>query len=230
MLAEIAATLSAVPDGARRRDFTEAIVEQNCLSKPTAATRALTNQRLGELYALDPEVALFRILRRLWAVDERGRPLFALLVALARDPLLAATAPTVVSLSPGEELTRVPMRFALREAVGFRLNDATLDKVVRNAASSWAQSGHLAGRTFKKRQRVQATPAAAALAMFLAYNTGFRGESILTSGWIASLDCQPAHARALALEAKRLGFIDVLAAGNVMDINFDRLDPWKGAR
>ena len=110
MLAELAAVLAATGKDATRSDYASAIVEANCLFKPTAATRRLTNQRLGELYALDPNVPVFRILRRLWSVDESGRPLLALLAALARDPLLLATATAVIPLPAGSEFQRGPMR------------------------------------------------------------------------------------------------------------------------
>ena len=60
----------------------------------------------------------------------------------------------VNDLFPNAELSREAVRDALAGAVGGRLNEATVGKVVRNAASSWAQSGHLAGRTFKRRTRV----------------------------------------------------------------------------
>ena len=57
---------------ASRADYVAAIVEHNCLGKPTSATRVLSAQRLSELYALDPDVPLFRIMRNLWRLDERG--------------------------------------------------------------------------------------------------------------------------------------------------------------
>ena len=173
---------------------------------------------------------LFRIMRSLWRLDERGQPLLALLVALARDPLLAATASAVIPLRAGEEFARGPMRQALRDAVGSRLNDATLDKVARNAASSWSQAGHLTGRTFKVRRLVQPTFATVALAMLLAYTCGSRGEALLDSDWLKAIDCQPSQARALAIDAKRHGLIDLRMAGEVIDVDFDRMDPWKVRR
>ena len=118
MLDELRATLADAPADAPRAAYVAAIVEHNCLGKPTSATRVLSAQRLSELYALDPDVPLFRIMRNLWRLDERGQPLLALLVALARDPLLAATAPAVIPLRAGEEFARGPMRQALRDAVG----------------------------------------------------------------------------------------------------------------
>lgn len=230
MLEELRATLADTPADARRNAYVEAIVGHNCLGKPTSATRVLSAQRLSELYALDPDVPLFRVMRNLWQLDDRGQPLLALLVALARDPLLAATAPAVMPLKAGEEFARGPMRQALREAVGIRLNDDTLDKVARNAASSWSQAGHLTGRTFKVRRLVQPTFATVALAMLLAYTCGSRGEALLDSDWLKAIDCQPSQARALAIDAKRHGLIDLRMAGEVIDVDFDRMDPWKVRR
>jgi len=140
MLAELADLLAAVAPGADRDAYAKAIIDENVLGKATIATRRLTYQRLRELYGLDPRLPLFRVLRRLWAADEAGRPLLAILCALARDPLLRATAPAVLELPVGAELVRGLFLDAIRKTVGSRLNDAVLDKVARNAASSWSQS------------------------------------------------------------------------------------------
>ena len=156
MLAELTDLLDALPPAASRQDYFAAATEANLLGKSTAATRRLTDQRLGELYGLDPGLTLFRVMRRLWPADPAGRPLLALLCALARDPLLRATAAPVLTLTPGAELVRATFLDALRVVVGSRLNDNVLDKVARNAASSWSQSGHLSGRMRKIRQRVSA--------------------------------------------------------------------------
>lgn len=228
MLDELTAVLSAAPDGASRADYAVAIIEGNCLGKATTATRRLTNQRLGELYGLDPRMPLFRVFRRLWSIHAHGRPLLALQCAIARDPLLAATVAPVLALAPGSDLQRDGLRAALREAVDDRLNDATLDKVIRNVASSWKQAGHLVGRTFKKRSLVQATPASIAFGLYLGHAVGFRGASLFATGWVSLLDCTPVAARDLAIEAKRIGLIDLRIAGDVVDLALDRLDPAEG--
>lgn len=225
MFDDLSSVLAATDPSAARADYGSAIIEANCLGKPTVSTRRLSSQRLAELYALDPAIQLFRVFRRLWDLDREGRRLLALLCALARDPLLAATASPVISLTPGAEFLREPTKQAVRQLVGERLNDAILDKVVRNAASSWTQSGHLEGRTFKKRRTVRATAANAAFALYLSHVAGFRGGDIFASGWFAVLDCDPAAARELAIEAKRMGLINLRMAGDVVDINLDRLDP-----
>lgn len=225
MLAELEAVLDAAPEAENRADYATAIIEGNCLSKATAATRRLSNQRLGELYGLDPDLTLFRVLRRLWFLDQSARPLLALLAAIARDPLLAATCPAIISLPAGAELLREPVKAALRASVGDRLNESTLEKVCRNAASSWTQSGHLEGRTFKKRRLVQASPTTVAFALYLAHAVGYRGIDLFSSGWLQLLDCDPGRARQLALETKRIGLIDLRMAGDVVELNVVRLDP-----
>ncbi len=208
-----------------RADYATAIIEENCLAKPTAATRRQTNQRLGELYGLDPSIPLFRVLRRLWDVNSESSQLLALLISISRDPLLAATAPAILFLPVGSYYQREVMRQVLQSVAGNRMNDTTLDKVCRNAASTWTQSGHLEGRTFKKRRELHATPTAVAFAIYLAHAAGFRGAEIFSSAWFRVLDCDPQKARHLSLEAKRIGLIDLRMAGEVVELSVRRLDP-----
>jgi hypothetical protein len=225
MLSELSALFAATKPTATREEYAVAMIEMNCLAKPTAASRRKTNQRIGELYALDASVPIFRVLRRLWEIEGKGHPLLALQCAIARDPLLAATVPTIMSLPNGSEFSRDAMTAAIGEAVGERLNESTIAKVVRNAASSWTQSGHLSGRTFKKRQLVVPTAASVAFSLYLGHAVGFRGASLFSSAWVALLDCSPATARQLAIEAKRVGLIDLRMAGEIIELSLDRLDP-----
>jgi hypothetical protein len=228
MFDELTAVLAATPETASREDYAAAIVEGNCLGKATTATRRLSNQRLGELYGLDPGIPLFRVLRRLWSVDTPGRPLLALQCALARDPLLAATCRRSWRCPAGSDVQRDAIRAALKDAVDERLSEATLDKVIRNVASSWEQAGHLVGRTFKKRALVRATPGSVAFGLYLGHAVGFRGASLFATGWVSLLDCTPVAARDLAIEAKRIGLIDLRIAGDVVEFGLDRLDPGLG--
>src|SRR5262249_32608166 len=74
MLAELRDLLDACPAGATRDEYRQAILAENVLRKKTLSTRRGTAQRLRELYALDPEVPLFRLLRFFWDRDPGGRP------------------------------------------------------------------------------------------------------------------------------------------------------------
>lgn len=223
MLEELTSLLPSLGAQADRSDFAHAVIEQNVLGKSTSSTRRITLQRLTELYALDGTVPLFRALRRLWIVDPESGPLLSLLCGLARDPLLRATARSIISLREGQGFDRIGCADALRHHTGDRLNDAILDKVVRNAAASWTQSGHLAGRTFKKRQRVTPTPAAVTMALFLGYLQGLRGAGLFQTIWCEVLDSTPETLSSLAARASAAGLLRFRQSGDVIEIGFPDL-------
>lgn len=221
MLNELFTLLQVCPENSGRPEYAQALVEENCLGKHTLSTRRLTLQRLTELYALDKSVPLFRLLRMFWATDDKGHAQLALLAAMARDPLLRATVPVIVSMSEGEEVMRQPLTDAIRYAVDERLNEATLDKVVRNTASSWTQSGHLEGRGRKKRKKITPTPGAVAFALLLGYMLGARGNVLLDTLFARVLDRGVDELTSLAMDARRLGFLDIKTAGGLMIVSFD---------
>ena len=223
MLHELTLLLDAVPGNAAHDNYATAIIEENCLGKRTASNRKLSRQRLTELYALEGRVILFRVLRDLWAGNEAGRPLLALLLALARDPLLRSTASAVICTPYGHEFARQAMMDAVTDAVDQRLNDATLDKVVRNASSSWTHSGHLRGRGRKVRQRAQATPSSTAYALLIGYVVGRRGRLLFETPWAAILDAGPEDLIELAVDAKRLGLLDLKQSGSIIEVSFPAL-------
>ena len=145
------------------------------------------------------------------------------MLALARDPLLRVTAPAVLRMRPGEELARQQMTDALRHAVRSRLNESILDKVVRNAASSWTQSGHLIGRGRKVRQTVAPTAVTTAFALLLGYILGTRGAALFETFWARVLDAPAGELISLAMDARRLGYIDLSQSGGVIDVSCSRL-------
>lgn len=220
MLDELTQLLDAVPGEARRQDYADGVTHDNCLGKRTAATRQLSLQRLTELYGLDIRLLLFRALRNFWGQHASSRPLLALLLALVRDPLLRATAGAVIATPFGHEFGRQAMKDDLVEAVGERLNEATLDKVVRNAASSWTQSGHLRGRGRKIRQRVEAPAAAVTYALLVGFATGRRGRLLFEAPWTAVLDASPGALVDIAVDANRLGLLDLKHSGQMIDVTF----------
>lgn len=208
-----------------RDDYRRLVIDDNVLGKPTASTRKITFQRLSELYGFSPELPLFRLLTRLWVLGKAARPQLALLVALARDPLLRASATPIPDLPSGGDFPRQSMAEALRIQTEDRLNPAILDKVLRNCGSSWSQAGFFEGRTFKRRTKVTATFPSLALALAFGRLSGFGGAQLFGSPWVSILDTSPTQARELALEAKRHGLLDLRLSGDVVDMDFSRLDP-----
>ena len=230
MLAELGELFTAVPEDATHAAYTEAVVADNALGKATSASRRHSRQHLRELYGCDPRLPLFRVLRRLWALDPPGRPLVAVLAALARDPVLRATAPAVLLLPAGAELVRSTFIEVIRTSTNDRFKEAVLDKIARNAASSWAQSGHLRGRVRKRRRRVEPTPGSLALAVWLGAQEGIGGPALLDSRWARILDSDPGRLQDVARRAGRLGLLDFRVGGGVFSLEAEGLDPWRGRR
>lgn len=228
MLAELGELLNALPEDAAHVAYTEAMISENTLGKATVASRHHSRQHLRELYGCDPRLPLFRVLRRLWILDTPGRPLLALLAALARDPVLRATASAVLALPVGAELVRGSFIEVIRAGTSDRFKETVLDKIARNAASSWSQSGHLHGRMRKVRRRVEPTPGALAFAVWLGGHEGLGGPALLDSRWAQVLDSTPAGLTEVARLARRLGLIELRIGGGVFEVSADALDPWKG--
>jgi hypothetical protein len=95
------------PDAPKRR-YQAAVVDANCLGKQSGQTRKLTYRHLRELYALDPAVPIFQALRTFWDRDPDAQPLLALCCACARDSLLRASVPMVLSTPADTLLPRAP--------------------------------------------------------------------------------------------------------------------------
>ena len=72
MLEELSSVFRACPPDAKKDAYAEPILDHNCLGKRTAATRKLSFQRLRELYGLDPDILLFRVLRGDWELDDKA--------------------------------------------------------------------------------------------------------------------------------------------------------------
>lgn len=112
------------------------------------------------------------MLQFFWEDDIDGRPLLAALCACARDPILRMTAEPVLAAKPGELVTKLEVEEVVERYGRDRFNSATLNKIARNALSSRTQSGHVEGRTEKKRMLVHPTAATLAYAVLLGYLFG----------------------------------------------------------
>jgi len=222
-LGELEKVLDAVPAESDFAGYENAVVDDNILLKRTAANRKGTLRRLRELYTFDKSVPLFRVMRKLWDLDEDSRPLIALLVAYGRDPLLRATAGVVLETPVDSELMRQSVCKAIDTFSDGRMSESTVDKVARNTSSSWSQSGHLVGRVRKLRKLVQPTPIAVTLAILLGYASGVRGKSLLETEFVKLLDADPPTARSRAIDARRVGLIDLRESDEVFDVGFSSI-------
>ena len=200
-------------------DLRSAAIDENAIGKATSNTRRLTFRHLASLYGLSDQPPLTKALMSLWRSDVAGRRLNALLVALARDPLLRETAPVVLNGAVGHALQRPLFEDILAATFPNRFSEKMLRSLAQNCASSWTQSGHLAGAIKKLRQRVTPTPPTVAFATLIATAAGFGGPAILTSGWIKVLDLSPDQALDALRRAEAIGLARVRSAGDVTEIS-----------
>jgi hypothetical protein len=224
MLAELSELLSTVTDpNASQEAYRTVIIEDNGLGKRSRVTRALTYRHLAQLYALDPEVPLFRGLRYFWSRDENGRALLALLCAYARDPLLRASAPLVLTTTIGGVISPQDMASHLEKAMGAQLSDATLHSAAQNVLASWTRSGHLEGLRTKRRSPARATDGPACYALFLGLLAGGRGRLLFDTEYARLLDCPAPMAMDKASEASRHGWCVFKQVADVVEVQFPHL-------
>lgn len=222
MLKEITRLLASTGAADRIEEYRRAVIEKNVLGKATESTRQKTLRHLRELYALSSDVPIFSVYRELMRIDPQSAPLLSFLITWARDPLLRATTPAVLNATIGDRVTGGDFQQALADAYPHQYSIKNIGKIARNAASSWTQSGHLAGRTKKIRTRVDARPAAVTLALILGHVAGGAGEQIFSSVWCRLLDLNASEARSLAEQAHRQELLTLRAIGSIVEISFPR--------
>ncbi len=223
MFGELSLVFEQVARNAKRDDYFTAIVEQNVLGKPTQTTRKRSAQRLMELYSLDENRPIFRLLRRFWTTDSAARPMLAYMAAAARDPLLRATTSFVVAIPVGASVNPKEIADNLAEKYPARFKPTTLRSTAQNVASSWTQAGYLTGKVNKKRSRPVVTPVVVTYGLLLGYLCGTRGKMLLDTMWTRMLGRTPAEIADLATDASKQGWMNYKAAGSVVEITFPGL-------
>jgi len=223
MFEDLETLLEECPRDASKEDYQTAVVEDNLLAKNTDSTRRYTAQRLAELYGLDPEIPLFRTFLRYWETEERGRPLLAMLLALARDPMLRLTAEPILEMEIGEAFDKTKLQEVIARETGDRFSETSIKKISRMTGSSWTQSGHLEGRYNKTRQRPECTPATTAYGLLLGYMCGVRGALLFETFWTQVLDAPGHELREHAKSASRRSLLTYRNAGGIIEVDFSIL-------
>jgi len=224
MLEDLRDLLSSYPDSISYDAYRTAIIDENVLQKRTRSSRVRGLRQLRELYALDHNVLVFRALRDLWAADQDAQPLLAMLSATARDPIVRASAETVLTMPVGDLVTTKMLEKAVETVFPERYSSGVRARIGRNLASSWQQSGHLKGKLHKVRVHAVSRPTSVAYALFLGHLCGERGDQLFTTLWCQLLDTPLHLLHELAIVASRNGWIEYRHAGNVTDITFRYLE------
>ena len=220
MFDEVNALLQSLPDFANRNEYYQQIIECNLLAKRTQKTRQLTFRHLNDLYGLDPGLPLFRMFRKLWALDEEAKPLLALSIALARDPLLRLSEDFILAKPVGSSVTSEEMLAVIEQKQPGRFSAASLKSFAQNINSTWTQAGFLTGKAKKIRHRPTITPVNAVFCVFLGYLEGLSGQRLLSTRWANLLGCPADELTGLLTSAANSGLLVFLNAGGIVEVRF----------
>ena len=225
MVPSLQRLLSFVPRAEPPDAYRSAIIDENILGKQTLSARVWAFRQLRRFYGLDNQLLLFRALRDLWPADAAGQPLLSVLCALARDPVLRASAALILEAKDGDELAAGDFAAVIEKVFPKAYAESTLRTTSQNLASSWSQSGHLHQEkaTRKTRCRTVCTPATIAYALLLGHLQGRRGQPLFETIWTRVLDQPPSHLVDLAATASQLGMLEFRHAGGVVDVTFHEL-------
>jgi hypothetical protein len=216
MLRELRALLDA--HAATADAVRSLVLDANVLSKRTGSARRLALKHLRALYGIGTASPVALVLERLWQRDATGRPLLALLCALARDPLLRDSGDVVLPVAAGTPLRWPTIAAHFDGKHPGRFSDKMLRSLSQNCASSWTQSGHLRGKVSKVRARAAPTGIVAAYAALLATFAGFGGPALLDSPWLKVLDREREERLSLLRQAEGQGLVRVRVASEMIEV------------
>jgi hypothetical protein len=223
MVHDLARLLATCPPEASLQDYKAAVMDENVLGKPTASAQRFGFRGLKEFYALDRELLIFRTLRELWDWETEAQPMLALLCATARDPILRAITPFLLSLPLGSTVRPGMISEEAERRFPGKFGDSTRLPLGRNAASSWEQAGLLYEKRDKERVRPQPRAASVAYALLLGDLCVTRGRALFDTCWTRMFDTGFETLREQAIAASRQGWLEYRASGDVIEISFRHL-------
>lgn len=223
MLDELGLLLAVVPPDADAMGYRKAVLEDNLLHKAAASNRKKTFQFLRCLYALDPNVCLFREFRRLAHFAAGDARILAGLLAMAREPLLRqCLANRVLAVPVGESVGRQQFEDWIRHQAPGQYSESMYVSFSHNLYGSFYQMGYLGASVGKARGRVRPKVgiAAATYAAFLDWLHGLSGVALLRGPYSKALDLGIDEHIALLTAAGRQGLLRAAYSGGVLDLGF----------
>ena len=223
MLEELTQVVAETTPAATLKELEKSIVEENLLGKVTFSSRQKSFRHLVELYSLDNQTTLFRLLRKLCQEDPSSLPQLAIVCAFCRDLQLRESFRLIEKTRPEVTLPREEMEAHLEAMFPGRYSPAMKKSLAQNVNTSWRDSGHLAGRAKKHRTLPKPNLCGTVYAMLAGYLMGHRG-NILTGGVFAHLVGADSSQAITLLQAGAVrGWCKVRHGGDVLQIDFSPL-------
>jgi hypothetical protein len=223
MLQELNEICRSLPESSVPSDYQRAIEQENLLGKPTFSSRQKSYRHLVELYGLNPNLPLFRVLRRFATEDPASIPLMGMICCFCRDPQLRQSFSLIDSLKPGEVLPRARMEAHLEAGFPDVFSEPMKKSLAQNVNTTWTVTGHLYGRSTKRRDLPKPRPSATAYAMFAGWLSGLRSQILLNSVFGHLVALTPDQMLNHLSEANAHGWLRLRNAGGVTEIDFSPL-------
>jgi hypothetical protein len=220
MFKELSLLLEVTPHEISFDEIHRKVEQENILMKSSVSGREKSFYHLKLSYGLDVQVPVFRALRFLWDFDPRERRMLALQCALARDTILRASAPFILSLKVGEVAEKELLMDLVEKEYPHRYSPKTVRSISENLLSSWTQSGHLEDKNMKTRVKATAGPASVTYALFLGYLCGVRGKLLHNTVWTNVLDATDSEIQEYVYESVRKGWLIYKNAGGIVEVSF----------
>lgn len=219
---ELRALLAAEQSSASAEDYRRAIIDHNILEKSTASNRLKTYKYMRSLYALDPEICLFREMRRLLNFAADDSRLMMGLLSMAREPILRECLSMVLQTPIGKSIGRPEFEAWIRTHAPGQYSDSMFVSFSHNLYASFYQFGFLGKSIGKARTRVRPVSgiASATYAAFLDWLEGRSGIAMLQGTYSRSLDLAQDEHVALLQSAGRQGLLKAAYSGGVLDLGF----------
>lgn len=223
MLGELTHLLSETDPNATLAQLKNAVVDENLLGKVTFSSREKSFKHLVELYSLNNELPLFRLLRKFHQEDPSSLPQLAIICAFCRDLQLRESFRLIEQIPLGESFPRELMEAHLEAMFPGRYSAAMKTSLAQNVNTSWRDSGHLEGRIKKVRTMPQPTLCGAVYAMAAGYLMGLRGKVLTESVFPRLVGANLTQAINLLQAGGARGWCKVRHAGDVLQIDFSAL-------
>ena len=151
------------------------IMEDNVFNKKTESSKKKTIGYLTQLYNFQKENKKFLCLENYWnKIDQKEKPLLALLFALSEDYLMEESVDFVKAINNNSKASIEAFESNIEHYHPHRFTPKTLRSVSQNVASSWKQGGYILGKVKNVRTVHSPSYLAVAFAFLMAYIDGSR--------------------------------------------------------
>lgn len=222
MLEEFEVLMASVSGDGNASCFRHAILEENVLHKATASNRDKTYKFLRRLYALDPEVCLFRVLQQLYPLATGDSRLLVGLLAMAREPILRNCLDKVFEVPVGDAIGRQFFEDWIRVHAPGQYSESMYISFSHNLYASFYQLGYLGESVGKARTRIRPKVGvvSATYAAFLDWLQGMNGVTLLQGMFSTTLNLGFDEHIQLLTTAGRQGLLKAAYSGGVLELSF----------